>query len=34
LKKNAGYRGGYGIESSGREAISQGKGLLKKYLAI
>ena len=30
--KDAGYRGWYGIESSGREAINQGKALLKKYL--
>ena len=29
-----GYRGWYGIESSGREAIMQGKELLKKYLWI
>ena len=29
-----GYRGWYGIESSGREAIMQGKKLLKKYLDI
>ena len=27
---DAGYRGWYGIESSGREAILQGKELLKK----
>lgn len=31
---DAGYRGWYGIESSGREAIMQGKELLKKYLGI
>ena len=31
---DAGYRGWYGIESSGREAIMQGKELLKKYLEI
>lgn len=30
--KDAGYRGWYGIESSGREAIMLGKALLKKYL--
>jgi hydroxypyruvate isomerase len=30
--KDAGYRGWYGIESSGREAIMQGKALLEKYL--
>jgi L-ribulose-5-phosphate 3-epimerase len=32
LCKNAGYRGWYGIESDGREAIMQGKRLLNKYL--
>ena len=32
LSKESGYRGWYGIESSGREAIKQGKGLLKKHL--
>ena len=32
LSKNAGYRGWYGIESSGREAIKQGKEWLTKYL--
>lgn len=32
LSKDAGYRGWYGIESSGREAIETGKGLLKKHL--
>lgn len=31
---DGGYRGWYGIESSGREAIMTGKTLLKKYLAI
>lgn len=30
--KDAGYRGWYGIESSGRDAIIQGKSWLKKYL--
>ena len=30
--QDAGYRGWYGIESSGRDAIVQGKKLLKKYL--
>lgn len=30
----AGYRGWYGIESSGREEIRKGKELLKKYLKI
>lgn len=34
LSHDAGYRGWYGIESSGREAIMQGKELLKKYLEI
>ena len=34
LSHAAGYRGWYGIESSGREAILQGKELLKKYLEI
>lgn len=32
LCKNKGYHGWYGIESNGREAIMQGKRLLKKYL--
>lgn len=32
LCKSAGYRGWYGIESTGREAIMQGKSLLIKYL--
>ena len=32
LSKNSGYRGWYGIESSGREEIKKGIGLLKKYL--
>jgi sugar phosphate isomerase/epimerase len=31
---DAGYRGWYGIESSGREAIMKGKELLKRYLGI
>jgi len=34
MSHNAGYRGWYGIESTGREAILQGKELLKKYLGI
>jgi len=34
MSQDAGYRGWYGIESSGREAIMQGKELLKKYLGI
>lgn len=32
LCKDIGYRGWYGIESSGREEIKKGKELLKKYL--
>jgi len=32
LAKDSGYRGWYGIESSGREEINKGIGLLKKYL--
>jgi L-ribulose-5-phosphate 3-epimerase len=32
MSKNSGYTGWYGIESSGREAVQQGIGLLKKYL--
>ena len=32
LCKETGYRGWYGIESSGREEIKKGKKLLKKYL--
>jgi hypothetical protein len=32
LCQDAGYRGWYGIESSGRDGIRQGKELLKKYL--
>ena len=32
MSKDAGYRGWYGIESSGREEIKKGIGLLKKYL--
>jgi len=34
LCQDSGYKGWYGIESSGREAISMGKDLLKKYLKI
>lgn len=34
LSHAKGYRGWYGIESSGREAIMRGKELLKKYLGI
>lgn len=30
LSKDSGYRGWYGIESSGREEIKKGKELLKK----
>jgi L-ribulose-5-phosphate 3-epimerase len=32
LAKDSGYRGWYGIESSGRDEIKKGIGLLKKYL--
>jgi sugar phosphate isomerase/epimerase len=32
LAKDSGYRGWYGIESSGREGIKKGIELLKKYL--
>ena len=32
LAKDSGYRGWYGIESSGRDAIHEGIRLLKKYL--
>jgi len=32
LAKDSGYRGWYGIESSGREEIMKGKMLLSKYL--
>lgn len=32
MSKDAGYRGWYGIESSGREEIKKGISLLKKYL--
>ncbi len=32
LAKDSGYRGWYGIESTGREEIKKGTGLLKKYL--
>lgn len=32
LSKNSGYRGWYGIESSGRDGINQGKAWLTKYL--
>lgn len=34
MSRDSGYRGWYGIESSGRDAIVQGKELLKKYLEI
>jgi sugar phosphate isomerase/epimerase len=34
LCRDSGYRGWYGIESTGRDAIMQGKQLLKKYLEI
>jgi hydroxypyruvate isomerase len=32
ISKDGGYRGWYGIESSGRDAIKKGIDLLKKYL--
>ncbi|NLA47867.1 MAG: hypothetical protein GX876_00220 [Bacteroidales bacterium] len=32
LAKSSGYRGWYGIKSSGREEIKKGITLLKKYL--
>lgn len=32
ISKDAGYRGWYGIESSGRDEIKKGISLLKKYL--
>ncbi len=32
LSKESGYKGWYGIESSGRDAIKKGIGLLNKYL--
>jgi hypothetical protein len=32
LCKDSGYRGWYGIESTGRDEIKKGKELLKKYL--
>ena len=32
LCRDSGYKGWYGIESSGREAITKGRDLLKKYL--
>lgn len=32
LVKDSGFRGWYGVESSGREAITKGIGVLKKYL--
>lgn len=34
LSREAGYRGWYGIESSGRDGIRTGKELLQKYLVI
>ncbi len=34
LCRDRGYRGWYGIESSGRDAIKQGKKLLQKYLSL
>jgi len=32
ISQDAGYKGWYGIESSGRGAIHQGIKILKKYL--
>jgi len=32
MARDSGYKGWYGIESSGREAITTGRDLLKKYL--
>jgi len=32
LSQDGGYRGWYGIESSGREEVKRGVALLKKYL--
>ncbi len=32
LSKNSGYKGWYGIESTGREEIKKGIALLNKYL--
>jgi len=34
LCRNSGYKGWYGIESSGRDAIHEGKRILRKYLLI
>jgi L-ribulose-5-phosphate 3-epimerase len=34
MSKKLGYTGWYGIESSGRDAIRQGKELLIKYLGL
>ena len=34
LCQDGGYHGWYGVESSGRDGIKQGKELLKKYLKI
>ncbi len=34
ISRDAGYRGWYGIESSGRDAIRKGKEILSKYLGI
>jgi len=32
LSQDGGYRGWFGIESSGRDEVKKGIGLLKKYL--
>ena len=34
LCQDSSYKGWYGIESSGREAIIKGRDLLKKYLSL
>jgi len=34
LSQDGGYRGWYGIESSGREEVKKGVELLKKYLPV
>ena len=34
MSRESGYKGWYGIESSGRDAIRQGKELLTKYLEL
>jgi len=34
LAKDMGFSGWWGIESSGRDAIRQGKEILSKYLSL